>query len=62
MTKTEIKQDAQDRLMDALQVAFYTLSDADGVDQSDAIAEEMNKQMARIEKLFGYTPNSWGRG
>ena len=55
MTKKAIKERAQDELMCALQTAFneHTLNELRG---------EMDHQMTRIEKLFGYDPGSWIRG
>lgn len=64
MTKTEIKQEAQDRLMNAVQIAFYKIAEDGEHDENEAktIADEMSKQMERIEKMFGYEPKSWNRG
>jgi len=55
-SKKEIKELAQDELMHSLANAFY------GDDAKDkAVFAEMDKQMKRIEKLFGYKPGSWSR-
>ena len=64
MNRTEIKQKAQDALMTAAQSGFYAIYEKGNVNEEDAkiIAKEMDIQMTRIEKLFGYTPGSWGRG
>ena len=56
MTKAEIKHKAQDELLSAMQVAFNTLA----VDSD--LWVEADKQMERVEKLFGYVPGSWNRG
>jgi hypothetical protein len=54
--KTEIKQEAQKELLEAMQVAF------NNIEASSAIYEEADKQMRRVEKMFGYVEGSWGRG
>lgn len=57
--RAEVKQEAQDLLMQAMQVAFNGIyTDLD----EDAVREEMDKQMRRVEKLFGYQEGSWNRG
>ena len=64
MTRTELKQEAQDRLMNALQIAFTKLAD-DGDEIGDdyvLLQNEMFRQMGRVEKLFGYEVGSWQRG
>lgn len=55
MTRTELKQKAQDALMSAAQTAFGK----DEVDQE--LRDEMDQQLQRIERLFGYELGSWGR-
>lgn len=55
-TKTELKHDAQDILMAAMQAAF------DNVPEEDALYSVMSAQMARVEKLFGYDEYSFTRG
>ena len=59
MTKTEIKQNAQDELMSAMQIAFTRATDESA---SDDLVAQMSRQMARVEKLFGYDAFSWHRG
>jgi len=61
MTKTEIKHTAQDTLMSAMQTAFAGMAEENPEDIED-IMEEMSKQFARVEKLFGYDTGSWSRG
>lgn len=60
MTRTELKQTAQNELVSAMQVAFNSVTDSE--EDSPALVEEMNKQFERVEKLFGYVPGSWNRG
>jgi len=43
--------------MHSLANAFYSDEAKD-----KAVFAEMDKQMKRIEKLFGYKPGSWRRG
>ena len=65
MKKASIKHYAQKELCSALQVAFHNVSEeTSDYSQADreAILDEMSKQFARIEKLFGYVPRSWHRG
>ena len=56
MSKKEIKQTAQDNLMSSMQAAFC----ADEL--TNAARDEMDKQMKRVERLFGYESGSWSRG
>ena len=63
MTKTEIKQKAQDELMSAMQTAFVAyLERTWRQETSEDLVAEMSRQMARVEKLFGYELGSWQRG
>lgn len=63
MTKTELKHQAQNRLMSAMQAAFDHLSDEELTDElRKAINGEMDRQMRRVERFFGYDENSWTRG
>ena len=69
MTHTQRKEQAQDRLMSAIGIAFFNDSAFDGTDEhgrtlpmSKETRAEMDKQMKRIEKLFGYKQGSWRRG
>ena len=59
ISRKEIKQQAQDNLMSAMQIAFLQAHDDHA--SSDLISE-MSSQMERVEKLFGYDPGSWQRG
>jgi len=43
--------------MDSLATAFYSEEAKDS-----KVYKEMDKQMKRIEKLFGYDQGSWSRG
>ena len=57
MLRREIKEQAQEYLMQAMQAAWNYAADA------GAGAEvTVDRQMIRIEKLFGYEPGSWMRG
>ena len=65
-TKRERKEQAQAELLHALSTAFYRVADEAGYDGMDDEAREMcyadlDEQMKRIEKLFGYEPGSWSR-
>lgn len=64
MTKNQIKRAAQDQLMAAMQTAFYAIYESGEVapEDQDAVRDEADRQMRRVEKLFGYEPGSWGRG
>tara|TARA_Y100000817_G_scaffold296253_1_gene271652 strand:- start:37 stop:243 length:207 start_codon:yes stop_codon:yes gene_type:complete len=54
-TKKDIKEEAQDELMLAMQVAFNNVSNRE-------VVKEMDRQFKRVEKLFGYNMGSWNRG
>ena len=54
-TKKDIKEEAQDELMSAMQVAFNNVSNRE-------VVKEMDRQFKRVEKLFGYNMGSWNRG
>ena len=56
LTKTERRQDAQKTILACIQGVFYS------EDLTQEERQELSKQMARIEKLFGYEANSWVRG
>ena len=60
LKQLELKQLAQEKLMQGAQTAFACL-DPDA-DESEELRAEMDAQMTRIEKLFGYNPGSFGRG
>ena len=57
MTKTEVKQNAQDELLHYAASAFYAAAD-NGASEEEVAA--LKQQFARIEKLFGYEPGSTG--
>lgn len=63
-TKTQIKQDAQDRLLHAMIGAFYAVGDDDEMsdDDKNQMIAAMSNQMKRVEKMFGYVPGSCPRG
>ncbi len=56
MTRKETKIAAQMELIHGMQIAFSELG------LTDELKIEMSKQMARVEKLLGYTPFSSSRG
>ena len=56
----ERRTEMQDLIMHHALSAFYALSD-DGVDPDDPRWIELDRQIRRIEKLFGYEPGSWKR-
>lgn len=67
--KVTPKQKAQEELISAMQIAFVRMSEGGRADidsmtdrENKAVWEQMSKQMARVEKLFGYEPYSWPRG
>lgn len=68
MTKTEIKDKAHFELMAAMQVSFHAVTDRisgsyiEDDTERELIIAEMDKQMKRVEKMFGYIPGSWTRG
>ena len=69
MTHTARKHLVQDRLMTAMQIAFENDSAWDDTDEhgftlpiNEETRKEMDKQFARIEKLFGYKQGAWTRG
>lgn len=60
--KTDLKHKAQDYLMSGMQTAFYRIGDDSSLTerQKSAIRSEAEKQFRRVERLFGYDPDSWG--
>lgn len=63
------KHKAQEELLHAMQIAFVRLMDGDSEDisnltdrEKDLLWDQMNKQMGRVEKLFGFVPGSFQRG
>ena len=59
MSKTELKQDAQDRLMYVLEIAYYQVGDDPEMteEEKEALSNELTKQINRVKKLFGYETN-----
>lgn len=55
------KQKAQDLLMSAMMTALYHLNDDQNMTETEKerVAEQMEKQKQRIERLFGYQAGSW---
>jgi predicted glycoside hydrolase/deacetylase ChbG (UPF0249 family) len=66
MTNRKIaKQEAQDRLMSGMQIAISRLAATaveDDGPEGRAVYHEAVAQFRRIEKLFGYQPNTWTEG
>lgn len=58
------KQKAQDLLMGAMMNALYHLNDDPHLTdaEKEKVAEQMEKQKQRVEKLLGYEPGSWRFG
>ena len=56
LTKTQVKEAAQKELLCAMQVAFS------GIEIDTTLWVEADKQMKRVERLFGYVAGSWNRG
>ena len=61
--KTQRKQQAQEIILQALISAYYQISDHDDLtdDEKKLLAEAIDEQHRRVEKLFGYIPGSCGR-
>ena len=55
MANKAIKEQAQQNLLLGMQVAFEHSVD-------EKMRAEMSKQMARVEKMFGFEPYSFERG
>lgn len=67
--KVTAKHKAQELLLHAMQIAFVRVIDGNDGDidkmterEKDLLWEQMDKQMARVEKAFGYEPRSFQRG
>jgi len=63
-TKAQVKEEAQRQLLSAMQNAFTVIHEEyNGYtpEQTKTIQDEMSKQMARVEKIFGYEEYSWDR-
>ena len=57
--KTTTKHEAQDRLIQAMQNAFWNIAEGHvGVDAD--VLEAMGQQFERVERLFGYKPGAFG--
>lgn len=61
--KQEKKMSVCERLLQGMQTAFDILSD-DGLNKRDEadLRSLMDKEMARVEKLFGSVPGGFVRG
>ena len=62
--KATPKRKAQELLLRGMQISFVSHMDGHtthGMTQreKDLIWEQMDKQMSRVEKLFGFEPGSW---
>jgi len=66
MTRTELKKKAQAEILNVAMQSMFRTADMnlDGLNDKDMITltDEMDKQLRRIEKMFGYVPGSWRRG
>ena len=56
MKKKSLKHEAQNALLQSMQLAFCDL------DNGSPLWIAADKQMCRVEKMFGYEPGSWVRG
>ncbi len=63
LSKTKLKQEAQEDLLHFMIGAFHNINDDSKLtdEQKKEKRECLSKQMARIEKLFGYKPYSCWR-
>lgn len=62
-SKKELKEEAQSRLLSAMSIAFNQVEDTYLTrEQKDALSEMMDREMKRVEKMFGYDPGSFMRG
>ena len=63
--KVTPKTQAQENLLDVLAIAFIRWEEDPEGDPTDRqrriVRDHMDKQMRRIEKMFGYIPGSWAR-
>lgn len=58
---------AQKELIQAMQIAFVRHMDEHSTGgmtkrEKQIVWDQMDTQMSRVEKLFGYNPGSWSRG
>lgn len=58
------KQMAQDLLLASMVTAMYRLNELEGLTDRERaqVEDQLQKQLRRVEKLFGYTPGSWKFG
>lgn len=63
LTKTEMKHLAQDLLMLHGKGAFKRIEDI-GLNEEEKkqVYSAMHEEFTRMEKLFGFDPGSWSRG
>ena len=63
-TRKQLKEKAQQTIMEGIQTAFYDMNERHGMNEKDTkkLYDMMSKQMARVEKIFKYDQYSWGRG
>ncbi len=64
MTCRQLKANAQHELMHAMRKAFDVIADAQPFDTAadyELVRDEMDVQLARVEKLFGYDIGTWNR-
>lgn len=67
MKTKERKEKAQNLLINAALAAFYSIHDPlsscyiEDETERTTLEKTMSDQLARVEKLFGYEPNSFGR-
>jgi hypothetical protein len=65
MKKAELKRKAQNEILHtAMQAILVTAeNNSDGMNEAEMaeLKTEMDNQLKRIEKMFGYEPGSWQR-
>jgi len=66
MTKTEQKELARKAILYSIHSSMYSIDESTEYDhltdeERNELAEVCSKEWERIEKLFGYKANSWGR-
>ena len=67
MTKTEAKKIAREEILQAFTSAHCSVwegckSDETTEKEKELISEQINKEMAHLEKRYNYAVGSWGRG
>jgi len=67
--KISAKHKAQAMLLSGIQVAFSRFNEGESADliqmtdrEKTLVLDQMDKQMGRVEKMFGFEPGSWMRG